>query len=175
MLSETTKRIGGQLGINAAGIKEAGRKPDLAWSVPVMRVGFAGRGLVYLAVASFSLYAIWRGGRAQGTSPVLQHFEDSVIGDAVLALIALGMLAFAVWCAVDAIYDLDARGSDIRGIAARSGTVGSGLVGLVIAGIAFLLLFADLGGSGGTGSQAGGSHIDHDVATVMGWPAGRWI
>ena len=64
----------------------SGGTPDLAWSVPVMRVGFAGRGLVYLAVASISLYAIWRGGRAHGTSPVLKQLEHSVIGDTVLAL-----------------------------------------------------------------------------------------
>ncbi len=38
---------------------------DLSWSIPVMRAGYAGRGLVYLAVAGFSLYAVWRGGQAQ--------------------------------------------------------------------------------------------------------------
>src|SRR4051794_27325108 len=129
MLSETTKRIGGQ-----SGLKEAGRKPDLAWSVPVMRVGFAGRGLVYLAVASFSLYAIWRGGRAQGTAPVLRHLEDSIAGDIMLALIGLGMLAFAVWLAVDSAYDLDASGSDAKGIAARLGLAISGVVAAGIGG-----------------------------------------
>lgn len=186
MLSETTKRSGGL----------AGRNPDLGWSVPVMRAGFAGRGLVYLAVASISLYAIWQGGRAQGTSSVLQHLEDSVIGDVVLALIALGMLAFAVWCAVEGWYDLDGRGSDTQGVAARVGMIFSGLVSLGIAAAALLLLLADIGviggsdaGAGGAGleaaglgaaavaggSGAGGSNIDRAVATVMGWPAGRWI
>lgn len=156
----------------------SGGKPDLAWSVPVMRVGFAGRGLVYLAVASFSLYAIWQGGRAQGTSSVLKNLEDSVIGDTVLALITLGMLAFAAWCAVEAYYDLDDRGSDVEGIAARIAMIISGLVALSIGGAAFLLLLADIGVSGsevGAGSGTGGSHIEHAVATAMGWPAGRWI
>jgi hypothetical protein len=164
-----------------------GGKPDLAWSVPVMRVGFAGRGLVYLAVASFSLYAIWQGGRAQGTSSVLKNLEDSVIGDTVLALITLGMLAFAVWCAVEAYYDLDDRGSDAGGIAARIAMIISGLVALSISGAAFLLLLADIGVSGseveaaaggsagGAGSGTGGLRIEHAVAAAMRWPAGRWI
>ena len=180
MLSETTRQSGGL----------ARGKPDLSWSVPVMRAGFAGRGLVYLAVASISLYAIWQGGRAQGTSSVLKHLEDSVIGDIVLALIALGMLAFAVWCAVEAYYDLDDRGSDAKGSAARIGMIFSGVVALGIAAAALFLLLADIGVSGGTagaggaglsaaeiagGSGAGGSNIDRAVATVMGWPAGRWI
>jgi hypothetical protein len=112
----------------------------------------------------------------------LQHLENSVIGDIVLVLIGVGMIAFAVWCAVDAWYDLDDRGSDARGIAARTGTVVSGLVAVGIGGIALLLLLADLGGAvadgaggGAAGSAAGGSHIDRAVATVMDWPAGQWI
>lgn len=165
----------------------SGDKPDLAWSVPVMRVGYAGRGLVYLAVASFSLYAIWQGGRARGTAPVLRHLEHSAVGDIALALIGLGMLAFAIWRAVEAAYDLDARGSDAKGIAARSGLAFSALVAVGISGAALLLLFADISGSGGGaasatvsgggdgGSGTGGSQIDHAVATVMGWPGGRWI
>jgi heme/copper-type cytochrome/quinol oxidase subunit 2 len=175
MRSEATKR-GGAL---------SGGTPDLAWSVPVMRVGYAGRGLVYLAVALFSLYAIWQGGRAQGTSPVLKHLENSVAGDIVLALIGVGLLAFAVWCAVEAIYDLDARGSDIKGIAARGTLIVSSLVALGIGGAALLLLLAAIGGSGstaeaaaaasGAGSATGGSQIDRAVATVMDWPGGRWI
>src|ERR1700751_4222862 len=41
------------------------KQADLAWSVPVMRVGYAGRGLVYLTFAGFSLYALWRGEQPQ--------------------------------------------------------------------------------------------------------------
>ena len=148
-----------------------------------MRLGFAGRGMVYLAVASFSLYAIWQGGRAQGTSPVLKHLESSAIGDIVLVLIGIGMLAFAVWCAVDAYYDLDDSGSDAKGIAARLGIAVSGVVAVGIGGAALLLLAADIDGSGVAADAArgvteggsGGSRIDHAVATAMGWPAGRWL
>ncbi len=175
MLSKTS--------IRSAGLSAG--NPDLAWSVPVMRVGFVGRGMVYLAVASFSLYAIWQGGRAQGTSPALKHLENSVFGDVVLGLIGVGMLAFAIWCAVDAYFDLDDRGSDAKGIAARIGMAGAGVVAVGIGGAALLLLAADIGGSGvaadaarsaaGGGAGSGGSRIDQAVATVMGWPAGRWI
>ncbi|MGD9617208.1 MAG: DUF1206 domain-containing protein [Alphaproteobacteria bacterium] len=168
MLSETTKQSRSL----------SGDKPDLAWSVPVMRAGFAGRGLVYLAVALFSLYAIWQGRQAQGTTSALRNLEASVAGGIVLALIALGMLAFAVWCAVEAFYDLDARGSDAKGIAARIGMIVSGLVALGISGAALSLLLADLGASGsvaGSGSGTGRSHIEQGVAAVLGWPAGRWI
>lgn len=46
-------------------------KDDLSWSIPVMRAGYAGRGIVYLVVAGVSLYTVWAGGRAEGTSEAL--------------------------------------------------------------------------------------------------------
>src|SRR5262249_20870031 len=73
------------------------KQADLAWSVPVMRVGYAGRGLVYLTVGGFSLYAIWRGEQPQGTASTLSQLETTGWGSMILLLIFLGTLAFAVW------------------------------------------------------------------------------
>lgn len=160
-----------------------GGHPDLGWSVPVMRAGFVGRGLVYLAVAGFSLYAIWYGGQARGTSSVLRQLEGSSWGSAILFLIFIGMFAFAIWRVVNAYYDLENRGSDSRGIITRLGRAIGGLVGLGIGGLAFSLLFVEGGKNGGVtgaGAQAGGSgghgsSIETGVAMVMSWPGGRWI
>ena len=44
------------------------RDKDLAWTVPVMRLGYAGRGLTYLVIAGFSLWAVWHGGEGEGPS-----------------------------------------------------------------------------------------------------------
>ena len=140
------------------------------------------RGMVYLAVASFSLYAIWQGGRAQGTSPVLKHLESSAIGDIVLVLIGVGMLAFAVWCAVDAYFDLDDSGSNAKGIAARLGIAVSGRRRgghrrgrAAVAGGRYRRKRRRGRRRRATSLRrgSGGSRIDHAVATAMGWPAGR--
>lgn len=141
---------------------------DLSWAVPVMRAGYAGRGIVYLVVAGFSLFAIWQGGQAQGTSSALAQLEGSLWGKAVLFLIFLGMLAYAVWRYLDAAYDLEAYGSDGKGIVARIGMVVTGTVHLAIGFSAFILLFT-------AGGEGGGSSIASAVDTVMGWPGGRWI
>ena len=53
------------------------REDPLAWTVPVMRAGYAGRGLTYLVVAGFSLWAIWHGGQAQGTGSALAQLETT--------------------------------------------------------------------------------------------------
>ncbi len=147
---------------------------DLSWTVPVMRAGYAGRGLVYLVLAGFSLYAIWRGGRAMGTSSALGDLENTTGGGIVLFLIFLGMLAYAVWRLINAWYDLENHGSDGKGIAARIGVAVSGLVHLAIGFVAFSLLFAG-GGQGGGGQGGGGSSIESWIGKIMEWPAGRFV
>ena len=129
-------------------------------------------------VAGFSLYAIWRGGQAQGTSSALADLENSTGGGIVLFLIFLGMLAYALWRVIDAIWDLDDHGDDGKGMAARIAVAVTGLIHLSIAAIAFSLLFAGggSGGSSGSGSGGGGSSsLQSGVSTVMQWPGGRWI
>jgi hypothetical protein len=98
------------------------KQADLAWSVPVMRVGY-GRGLVYLAVAGFSLYAIWRGEQPQGTASTLSQLETTGWGRMVLLRIFLGTLAFAAWNVIDTFYQLENRAADGEGIVARVGKI----------------------------------------------------
>ena len=50
---------------------------DYSWAIPVMRAGYAGLGVTYLAVAGLSLWAIWRGGEAQGTSSVMETLSTN--------------------------------------------------------------------------------------------------
>lgn len=144
-------------------------KSDFSWAVPVMRLGYAGRGLVYLVVAGFSLWAIWRGGQAEGTKTALASLEQTGWGKVVLVLIALGMLAYAVWRALDAVWDLEAYGSGAKGMVARTGMIVTGLVHLGIGIMALTVLFTASNGGGD------GSTIGRWTGQVMSWPAGRWI
>lgn len=148
--------------------------PDLSWSVPLMRLGYAGRGLVYLVVAGFSLYAIWRGGQAQGTSSALADLENTTGGGVVLFLIFLGMLAYAAWRVIDAVWDLDDHGDEAKGLAARLAIAITGLFHLSIAAVAFSLLFAG-GGSSGSGGGSDGSSLRSALSALMEWPGGRFV
>lgn len=141
---------------------------DLSWTAPVMRAGYAGRGLVYLVIAGFSLFAVMRGGRAEGTGSSLQKLENSTWGLLVLALIALGMAAYALWRLVDAWFDLEDYGHEIKGVIARIGMVITGLIhlgiGFAAAAVLFTTFESDKGGSGSTISQW--------TAKIMSLPAG---
>jgi hypothetical protein len=125
--------------------------------------------LVYLTVAGFSLFAIWYGGQAQGTSTALAQLERTLWGTIVLFLIFVGVVAYGVWHLVDALYDLEDKGSGGKGIIVRIGMVVTGVVHFGLGIAAFLLLFA------GGGSSGGESSITKAIDVVLDWPAGRWI
>ncbi|SEM88214.1 DUF1206 domain-containing protein [Palleronia pelagia] len=141
---------------------------DLDWSIPIMRAGYSGRALVYLVVAGFSLWAVSRGGQAEGTMTALQSLERTAYGTLILLAIFVGMLSYAVWRLIDAAWDLEDYGSDGKGLIARIGMVVTGLIHLGI-GIGALLLVFTASGDGG------GSTIAKAANTVMGWPGGRLL
>ena len=143
-------------------------KQDLSWSIPVMRAGYAGRGVVYLAVAGYSLYSIWLGGQAEGTSSAMERLQSSAGGSIVLLVIMVGMFAFALWRGVDAAYDLEEHGNHAKGMAVRLGLVGSAAVHVGLGVLAFTLLFVGGGGSGGSSSTQW-------LSAVMEVPGGRLL
>ncbi|MGR3486134.1 MAG: DUF1206 domain-containing protein [Paracoccaceae bacterium] len=147
---------------------------DFSWAVPVMRAGYAGRALTYLAVAGLSLWALAQGGQAQGTSSIFEDLRGSWWGVVVLSLIAAGLIAYAVWRLVDAIWDLEDYGSDGEGALARAGMIATGAIHAALGVLAISLLSGDSGGAGGE-DGGGGTSIASLTATVMGWPGGRWI
>lgn len=154
---------------------------SFSWAMPVMRTGYAGRGLVYLVIAGYSLWAIWRGGQAEGTSSALQRLEGTPGGKIVLGLIFLGMLCYMVWRLLDSFYDLEAYGSNGKGLVARTGMVVTGLSHGAIGVLALSILIGATvgGGGGGSGSSGsgggGGSKINEWTAALMSQPYGPWL
>ncbi|CAM3065966.1 DUF1206 domain-containing protein [Paracoccus nototheniae] len=140
----------------------------LSWAIPLMRAGYIGKGLVYLAVAGISLFSIWRGGQAQDSSSAFGWLESSWGGGTILFVILLGMIAYAVWRVLDAAFDLEDYGNDAKGIIARIGMLVTGAIHVGIGVTVFSLLFGD--SDGGEGSS-----IPRHIGTIMAWPAGRWI
>ena len=140
---------------------------SFGWAIPFMRTGYAGRGLVYVVIAGFSLWAIWSGGSAQGTSSALNRLAGTPGGYIVLALIVFGLFAYCIWRILDAGFDLEAYGSDGKGIIARIGMLVTGIVHAAL-GVA---AYAILNGSGGS-SSGGMSGITRRALEL---PGGQYI
>jgi hypothetical protein len=143
---------------------------DFSWAVPLMRAGYAGRGLVYTVIGGFAIWAIWQGGAAGGVKEAFRELETTTGGGILLTLIVIGMAAYALWRVIDAAFDLEAYGDGGKGALARAGMVVTGLTHLLI-GLAALTLLIGSGGGGG----GGGSRLVQGVSEVMSWPLGVWL
>lgn len=137
---------------------------DFAWAVPIMRAGYAGRGLVYLVVAGVSLWSILHGGEAEGTKSAMESLNGT-LGALVIGLIAVGMFAYAIWRAVDSLWDLEAYGMSAKGLLARAGMF---VTGAVHAGIGVLAVAA----LGASSSGSGGKKM---LESILQSPTGVWI
>lgn len=136
------------------------------WVDPLMRVGYIARGIVYVLVGFLAFMAAVDGGQTPDSRTALGTLLDQPFGDALLLVIALGLLAYSLWQFINAAMDLDDKGREAKGWAARGAQFISGAVhlalGISVAGLAL--------GRGGSGNGA-----DHWTAVMMQQPFGRWL
>ncbi|MGP9819697.1 DUF1206 domain-containing protein [Salinarimonas sp. NSM] len=136
------------------------------------RVGYAARGIVYMLVGGLAVMAaVGAGGDTGGSRNALASLLDEPYGKALLAVIALGLLAFAVWREVAAVSDADRRGTSGKGLAIRGAHVISGIVYLSLAVYAAGLAFGWATGGGGSGDGGAQSWS----AWLLAQPFGRWL
>jgi hypothetical protein len=104
--------LGAALGMVAKAWKASFRKhlscgPDVAtWVIPLGRVGYAARAVVFLIVASFLLVAAWQSdpSEARGLGGALLALQQQPFGRFLLALVALGLAAFGAFEFAEAAY-----------------------------------------------------------------------
>ena len=140
-----------------------------AWVVPVMRAGYAARGVVYILIGWIALMAAWRGGDAEGARGALSSLTDESWGMALLWAVGIGFFCYAAWRLICAWMDLDRHGSDGKGMVARAALVVTAVVHAGLGIYAIRLAY----GTGG-GSRDGESE-QRWTAWLMSQPFGRWL
>ena len=147
----------------AGDVKQAAANPQLEL---LERLGYAVRGALYVVMGFLALRIALAqpGGKATDLSGSLVWLVGNPLGKLVLIVIIVGLIAYAVWGFVRAIYDPLHRGRDAKGIAARIGFVSSALSYLAIAFFAFTIL-------AGSGAKATDS-TQKTVSALMANPIG---
>ena len=125
------------------------------------RLGFAARGLMYIVIGWLAL----KSGRAEDGAGALEYLSGGA-GKLLLAVMAVGFLAYGLWRLANAWFDGDGHGSDGKGRALRAGGAFSGLAHL---GLFFYSARLALGDNSAHGS---GDSAREGTATALSIPGG---
>jgi Domain of Unknown Function (DUF1206) len=124
--------------------------------------------VVYLLIGWLAaMVAFEHRGRLIGTQRATERIGMEPYGPWLLALTAVGLFGYALWRVIEAISDLNASGSDWKGLAARAGVLASGVA------YASLAVFA--------GGRALGAHVRttnaarHWTAELLRHDWGTWL
>ncbi len=134
-----------------------------------MRFGYAARGLVYVIVGALAFVASVDGGNTPDSKSALGTLLQMPFGKILLAVIALGLVAYSIWCFIGAGFDLDNKGTDAKGWTARLAQIISGAMHLVLAFSAVAIAI------GSESASSGDDRTEHWTAALMQQPLGRWL
>jgi hypothetical protein len=134
------------------------------------RSGYGARGVVYLIVGGLAVLAAFgQGGQTTDTRGALLTLLGQPFGKVLLALVAVGLIGYALWRLAQALADVDHHGTDGKGLAIRSGLLVSAVTHVLLAFFALSLIFGWGSGGGGDGGT------QNWTAWLLQQPFGRWL
>jgi hypothetical protein len=159
-------------GAAGSAMGSAGRAGNSDALEHLARVGLIAYGVVHLLVAWLALQLAWGGsGQSADQSGALATLAEQPLGKPLLWVVALGMIALAVWQAAEVLRwrgGWSASGETrTKALKKSSKAIVKAVVYLALGILA--IRFASGGGSSSSQSQ------QQTAAGVFGWPGGRWL
>ncbi|MGY2128566.1 DUF1206 domain-containing protein [Blastococcus sp. SYSU DS0617] len=153
----------------------AARAADNDGLEKLARVGLVAYGVIHLVLAWLALQLAWgvgggSGGESADQTGALATLAESPVGRPLLWVVAVGLVALAVWQALEVLRwrsGWSASGDTRTNAVKRSAKAVAKAI--IYAALAVLAFRVATGSGGSSGSQ------QQTVAGVFGWPAGRWL
>jgi hypothetical protein len=140
------------------------------WIEGLGRFGYAAKGSVYLIIGGLAVQAaLGQGGKTTDQQGALAHIAEAPFGRALLVVVAVGLLGYALWQFVRAAMDTEQKGRDAKGLLMRAVYVG---VATIYAGLAWSALRIAMGDGGVQGST---EKAQSWTAWLMDQPLGIWL
>lgn len=141
---------------------------DSRWMPWLGRCGFVGRGLVYVVVGAFIVYAALTTEAAKGWRGAFLALRDLPGGIPAVLVLTVALGTFIAWRLAESLLDPESIGNDVKGLALRG-------VYLVSAGVYTALAWKALTVLLGTSSSSDDGKTQHATALAMSAPLGRWL
>jgi len=156
-------RLGGTVGA-------VQRATDSPWVERTARLGFIGRGVVYLIIAVLAVQVATGDNTGQEADKrgALQAVADKPFGEVLLVLLAIGLAGYALWRFSNAAWGERDETDERKRAGKRLASVGKGAL---YAAFCFSAVSVLAGRSGGGGEQQATTW----TAKVLGWPSGRLL
>lgn len=131
------------------------------------RWGYLAKGVVYVLIGGLALMAAaGLGGQHAGSKEAILKLAGQPFGSVMLGLLGVGLFAYTIWRLVQAWFDTEDAGSDIKGIATRLAFVISGVIYAGLGVYCFDLLRHAASSSSSTQSR---------TAELMSQPGGIYL
>ena len=139
------------------------------WLNALARIGLVAKGVSFALVGILAIkLAVASGGEATSRQGALQSLAQQSFGKFLLILLALGFAAYALWRFAQTFFDKNDVGKGVKGIAKRAGYFGSGTIYAI-------LTYSTVKIISGAAEQSQNQKAQKTTATVLSWPAGKWI
>ncbi len=119
----------------------------------LVRIGYFSRAILYSVLGIIALTSA--SAISQGTDGIFQAIEDFPAGTAILWLMVVGLVAYALFRLCSPLFDIENNGSDAKGWGKRIGHLGSAIGHLALAYSAYKFATSSDGANGG--SDSGGA------------------
>ena len=134
----------------------------------LVRLGYAARGVVYLVLGYLALTTA--NAARDGGDAVFDLLRDVPMGTVLLWLMAVGLLAYALFKIISAVGDVQHRGSDAKGLLKRAGDGASGVAHTILAFAAWQ--YATGASRGGSSGSEGSQQV---AGSVLEMPLGEFV
>ncbi|MDP4575182.1 DUF1206 domain-containing protein [Qipengyuania sp. G39] len=132
----------------------------------LVRVGYFSRAILYFVLGLIALTSAQK--IAEGTNGIFRAIQEFPLGTAILWIMVVGLIAYALFRFCSLLFDIENNGSDAKGWGKRIGHAGSGIAHLALAYSAYK--FATSGTGGSSGSSGGGAQ--EAASGVLGFEFG---
>lgn len=140
-----------------------------SWLELVARAGYTARGCVFAVIGILAaLAAAGNPSHAPDGKDALRTLLNEPFGEALLALIAVGLLCFAIWRLAQAALDADHQGTEPASLLRRFSWGVSALFYVAFGWVAISMIL-------GLDHKGNSDHTAHEwTAWLLGQPLGRW-